>query len=95
MLYGNKVSNQPSTFLEEFVGEGKKKVKSAVEVTFDKPKVEMKNDTSYHVGEKIIHKVYGEGIIVSLNGVIGTICFTSQGIIKQFDMTHPSIKKAS
>ena len=95
MLYGNKVANQPSIFLEEFIGEGKKKVKKAIEVTFDKPKVEMKNDTSYHVGEKIHHKVYGEGIIVSLNGVIGTICFTSQGVIKQFDMTHPSITKAS
>ena len=93
MLYGNKVSNAPSQFLEEYVGSmPKKEVK--LETFTTKPKVEMANDTNYKVGEKIIHKVYGEGIIVSLNGVIGTICFTSEGVIKQFDMTHPSIKKS-
>ena len=69
-------------------------IKKEIEIITSKPHIEMKNDTNYKVGEKVKHKVYGEGIIVSLNGVIGTICFTSQGVIKQFDMTHPSIRKA-
>ena len=93
MLYGYKVSNQPSQFLEEFVGGAKKKIKKETEVIDTKPKVEMKNDTAYSVGDKVKHKMYGEGIVVSLNGVIGTICFTSQGVIKSFDMTHPAITK--
>ena len=91
MLYGNRVSNKPSKFLEEFVGEYKKaKVK---EETTEKPKCELPNDTVYKVGDKVKHKVYGEGMVVSLNGVVGTICFTSQGVIKSFDMTHPAISK--
>ena len=93
MLYGYKVSNQPSKFLEEFVGGAKKKIKKETEVIDSKPKIEMKNDTAYSVGDKVKHKIYGEGIVVSLNGVIGTICFTSQGVIKSFDMTHPAITK--
>ena len=93
MLYGYKVSNQPSQFLEEFVGGAKKKIKKETEVINTKPKIEMKNDTAYSVGDKVKHKIYGEGIVVSLNGVIGTICFTSQGVIKSFDMTHPAITK--
>ena len=94
MLYGYRVSNPPSQFLEEFVGGAKKKVKKEVETITSKPKVEIPNDTAYSVGDKVKHKVYGEGIVVSLNGVIGTICFTSQGVIKSFDMTHPAISKA-
>ena len=93
MLYGYKVSNQPSKFLEEFIGGAKKKVKKETDTIDTKPKVEMKNDTAYSVGDKVKHKMYGEGIVVSLNGVIGTICFTSQGVIKSFDMTHPAISK--
>ena len=95
MLYGYKVRNNPSLFLNEFVGGLKQKtiLDFAKPPVKEKEKIEMKNDTDYKVGEKIKHKVYGEGIVVSLNGTIGTICFPHQGIIKQFDMTHPSIQK--
>ena len=93
MLYGNRVSNKPSKFLEEFVGEYKKAKAKVKEETTEKPKCELPNDTAYKVGDKVKHKVYGEGMVVSLNGVIGTICFTSQGVIKSFDMTHPAISK--
>ena len=51
----------------------------------------------YVVGDFVNHKVYGDGIVVSLDNkagsIIGQICFTSQGTIKSFDMSHPSIKK--
>ena len=93
MLYGNRVSNKPSKFLEEFVGEYKKAKSIVKEESTEKPKNELPNDTAYKVGDKVKHKVYGEGMVVSLNGVIGTICFTSQGVIKSFDMTHPAISK--
>ena len=50
-------------------------------------------DKNYKVGDFIIHKMYGEGIIVSLEGTIGKICFTARSEIKTFDITHPSITK--
>ena len=55
-------------------------------------------DKNYKVGDFVNHKIYGDGIIVSLEtrneaGWIGKICFTSQGVIKTFDMLHPAIKK--
>jgi len=50
-------------------------------------------NVNYKVGDFIIHKVYGEGIIVSVEDTIGKICFTARGEIKTFDLTHPSIRK--
>ena len=55
-------------------------------------------DKNYKVGDFVNHKIYGDGIIVSLEarneaGWIGKICFTAQGVIKTFDMLHPAIKK--
>ena len=51
----------------------------------------------FNVGDTIYHEMYGEGIVVSLDktnyGLIGTICFTDRGKIKQFDLNHKSIKK--
>ncbi len=56
-----------------------------------------KDDTEYKVGDFVNHKIYGDGIVVSLEnkfgGVMGKICFTAQGTIKSFDMSHPSIRK--
>ena len=54
---------------------------------------------SYKVGDFVNHKVYGDGIIVSLEekdgSIQGKICFTSEGSIKTFDMSHPAIRKRS
>ena len=56
-----------------------------------------KIDNDYHVGDYVNHQLYGDGIIVSLenlnDNLMGKICFTSGGSIKQFMMNHPSIKK--
>ena len=56
------------------------------------------DDKTFKVGDFVNHKVYGDGIIVSLEaktdmGWLGKICFTAQGTIKTFDMLHPAIKK--
>lgn len=58
---------------------------------------EIDENPVYVVGDFVNHKTYGDGIVVSLSNkagsIIGQICFTSQGTIKSFDMSHPSIKK--
>lgn len=102
LLYGNINKNKPSRFLLEFTGSKNsslnKKVDDdeynicQVEKVFDEITTPS-TDKEYHVGDKIIHKVYGEGIVVSLDGTTGMICFVDRGQIKTFDMTHPSITK--
>lgn len=77
LLYGTYQSNQRSPFLVEFFAKEE----------------EPKEENIYKVGQMIHHQVYGDGIIVSLNGTIGQVCFTKQGVIKSFDMMHPSISK--
>ena len=55
---------------------------------------ENKKDTKYSIGDMVVHTVYGEGIVVSLgDNNMGKICFTKQGLIKTFDMTHHTISK--
>lgn len=102
MLYGNWSNNKPSKFLLEFAGSGNNKKKYQYEDEYDirqtsyEEKEELNDqqkDNNYRVGDFIIHKVYGEGIVVSLDGNIGKICFTARSEIKTFDLTHPSIRK--
>lgn len=108
MLYGNTTRNRPSKFLLEFSGSNgntiqRKKYQfeddyNIRQVSYDEKiskteePVEAR-DTNYKVGDFIIHKVYGEGIIVSVEDTIGKICFTARSEIKTFDLTHPSIRK--
>ena len=103
LLYGNINRNKPSDFLLEFAGVNKftrkpiekdeYNISQVEEVKTSENEVKTSDDKNYKVGDKIMHKVYGEGIIVSLEGTIGKICFTKQGQIKTFDIMHPSIKK--
>ena len=109
MLYGRIQKNSQSLFLLEFIGTKDKKDNVKIEdfeisqVDDNEPvnKIEAEDDfiedSVYAVGDFVNHKVYGDGIVVSLDNkagsIIGQICFTSQGTIKSFDMSHPSIKK--
>lgn len=105
LLYGQINRNQPSQFLLEFRGANRfatyKNKKNDDEYNIrqvvDENKQENNNikeqDKNYHVGDFIIHKTYGEGIIVSLEGTEGKICFVDRSEIKTFDITHPSIRK--
>lgn len=91
LLYGTYTKNMQSMFLLEFIG-GSMPTKKRI-VAEEKPEVIKKNNYKYSVGDKVNHKVYGDGIVVSMDGENGMICFTAQGLIKTFDMTHQSISK--
>ena len=102
MLYGNWSRNTPSKFLLEFSGSNRNRIKYDAEdeynikqTLYEEELAEQvnNNDGNYKVGDFIIHKVYGEGIVVSIDGTIGKICFTARSEIKTFDLTHPSIRK--
>lgn len=105
LLYGQINRNQPSQFLLEFRGvnrfatyKNKKNddeynIRQVVNENKQENNSIKEQDKNYHVGDFIIHKTYGEGIIVSLEGTEGKICFADRSEIKTFDITHPSIRK--
>ncbi|BAP39406.1 ATP-dependent helicase [Metamycoplasma canadense] len=51
------------------------------------------NNSDLIVGDYIMHKIYGKGLIVDLVGTIITIKFDDFKISKQFERSHHSIKK--
>lgn len=89
LLYGRYNKNQISRFLKEF-SEGYAK---APKKSSKKTESTTEQNIAYKVGDKVIHKIYGEGIIISKQGDTGQICFTNQGAIKKFDLTHQAISK--
>ncbi len=48
---------------------------------------------SIKAGDKVIHNVFGEGVVISVNGTIGTIAFSHQFGIKQIAINHKYLKK--
>lgn len=97
LLYGSYMRHQQSQFLLEFIKNNnivQKEEPLKKEIIEEEALSEEKKDKNYSIGDMVIHTVYGEGIVVSLgDNNIGKICFTKQGLIKTFDMTHPSISK--
>ena len=51
------------------------------------------NNPDFKVGDKVIHNVFGEGIIVSINSNIGTIAFNHKVGIKQVAINHKYLTK--
>lgn len=91
LLFGQRQIRKQSKFLLEFRKANDIHVnhQEAIKEKFEQEKT----TTEYRVGDMVIHSSFGEGMVVSLNGDIGKICFTTQGVIKTFDMTHPAIRK--
>ena len=44
-------------------------------------------------GDKVIHNVFGEGVVININGTIATIAFSHQFGIKQIAINHKYLKK--
>ena len=56
-----------------------------------KPNLDL--NVSFKCGDKINHKSFGDGIIVSVNDDIITVCFKVEIGIKKLKANHPSIRK--
>ena len=100
-IYGHSEFLAPSQFIREMglIKINKIETKSEVKkyeskeayTTIDKAKV---TNDDYAIGEHIIHKIYGEGVIVNIgDNKIMDVAFASPHGVKKILKGHPSISK--
>ena len=94
LLFGNDSYNQPSRFISEInpdnivQSESKRSVISRhVESMF------ITDDVCYGPGDKVIHDVFGAGVVISIDGSIVSIAFAHPYGVKKLLKGHKSIKK--
>ena len=56
-------------------------------------KTTVKTKLGYKPGDKIMHKVFGKGIIVRVDGQVITVAFSKEYGIKTLMSDHPSITR--
>ncbi len=72
----------------------KPKSKQQVESTTSTRLSTSKRKTKYKKGDIVMHAVYGQGVIINMDGNIATVAF-KQGIgVKKLNALHPSLSKA-
>ena len=90
MLYGNTNSNLPSRFIGEISDDYLDKDEEEKPI-FNKEKM-IDDSIDYSLGDKVIHDIYGEGIIVGIGSIL-TIAFSHEYGIKKIMKGHKSIRK--
>lgn len=94
LLFGNDSYNKPSRFIDEInpnniVEDGSKRnIVSGGSI-----KNVICDDVDYGPGDKIIHDVFGEGVIISIDGSVVSIAFAHPYGVKKLLKGHKSIKK--
>jgi DNA helicase-2/ATP-dependent DNA helicase PcrA len=91
LLFGQTQMNSPSRFILE-IDDNLINKEHKEEVMFDKESL-IDESAEYKVGEKIIHDIFGIGMIVSISGTILSIAFSHPHGIKQLMKGHKSITK--
>lgn len=99
MLYGKTIASFPSRFIKEIdhkyiydpssVWNKKKVIKN--EEPKKKYSIKDYNNDSYALGDKVNHKVFGDGVIVGINDNLLSIAF-KEGI-KKVVKNHPTLSK--
>ena len=93
MLFGNESFNPESRFLneidEQYVEKDNKIVINKVE-KFDN---KIDKDVTYNVGDKVIHGIFGLGVIITVDKSVLTIAFPHPHGIKKLMKGHKSIRK--
>ncbi|WP_273585084.1 ATP-dependent helicase [Columbia Basin potato purple top phytoplasma] len=94
-LEGQKVLREPVSFLKEMELSELEEQKNEDKNTENKHKYKkiFKNETIYKTGDKIIHKTFGKGLIISINKDVLTIIFSKDHGIKKILITHSSLEK--
>ncbi len=97
LIYGMDNFNKPSRFIEEinkeYINEEKTERKTIKSNTFQKIQKAIDETVDYQAGDKIMHDVFGEGVIISIEGSVVTIAFSHPHGIKKLLKGHKSIKK--
>lgn len=93
----------PSRFINEInddyidhVDERPKQRESMIfdeDIVIKERKREMPKDDIYRNGDSVVHKVFGEGVVISSDGNILTIAFSHPHGVKKIVAGHPSIRK--
>ena len=99
LLYGMDSFNKPSRFIQE-INEDNIKTEQSDVVKFpvkSSRKIEqnVSDDVDYQAGDKIVHDVFGEGIIISIDGSVVSVAFAHPYGVKKLLKGHKSIKKVS
>ncbi len=92
LIFGKTSINSPSRFVSEIKEE-------LIESNELKEENEVYNDMYYDdavelkAGNHIMHGVFGEGIVISIDGSVAKIAFSHKYGIKQIAINHKSLKK--
>ena len=93
MLFGEESNNPKSRFISE-ISEDYIDNQGVINTHSNKKvKNNINNSETYNTGDKVIHKDFGEGIIVSVDKSILTIAFAFPTGIKKIMKGHNSLKK--
>ena len=95
ILYGNDVSNIPSRFINE-IDENLLDVDKEEKNSFIKSNILNKKVVSneeYNVGDRIMHDVFGQGVIITVDKSLITVAFPHPHGIKKLMKGHSSIRK--
>ena len=95
LLFGNDSYNKPSRFISEInsnniIESGSKR--SLVSKNIGNEKV-INDDIDYGSGDKVIHDVFGEGVVISIDGCVVSIAFAHPYGVKKLLKGHKSIRK--
>ena len=94
LLFGNDSYNQPSRFIGEI--NSNNIIESSSKRSVNRYVVNdsvINDDIDYGPGDKVIHDVFGEGVVISIDGVIVSIAFSHPYGVKKLLKGHKSIKK--
>lgn len=88
--FGRMEYNKPSRFYQETIG------------TFGRLKtsymtggsIEYEAGSSFSIGDKVDHQIFGLGKIVAIEGEVAVIAFSAEHGIKKIILGHPSLKKS-
>jgi len=96
-VYGQATTNPASRFISEipselvdFRGNRTDRTKPLYKIN---RKVQPHNDDTYRLGDKVRHKMFGDGLIVSLDTNNISIAFKAPFGIKKLIKNHPTIEK--
>ena len=91
-LYGLDSVNPPSRFINEIERELLDIDEEVKEQTFGK-KTTIDSSIEYKIGEHVLHDIYGEGVVISIEDKILTVAFPHPAGIKKLMKGHSSFHK--
>ena len=94
LLFGSDSYNKPSRFIDEINPNYIVQKESKRNILEHKPIVStVSDDVDYGPGDKVNHDVFGEGVVISIDGSVVSIAFAHPYGVKKLLKGHKSIKK--